>query len=599
MFRVSAAIAIALFSVPAWASADFGHPDRCHISPEDIALDLASKGIVPSLPEAPSRRFAENDPDVRRIGEIILADLDVCQSGQDEQTCAYTLMGQRQGRGVYDFSFYGGPVVKRVSGLMSEKIAIPVFFTDFLTVESYGAVYLGIKNSVTGTGMPVENHSWIYGRSNDSALEGWISMNVWWSCAANAQYNFQDDCRDEAPFPTTYNSILNILSHEVGHRWGAGLRFRDRVSGALSNETIGRSGNHWSYWMNSRSPMEGNHWVDEGGGNFRVEHAPFVRFSDFDLYAMGLMAPEEVAPTFLIRPEGCPGQGHCTGSQAPVRTGDVTARGTRVDISIEDVIAAMGNRSPSVEDENKITRLAFVMARQKPGPGADTFGADDATIQKIENVRRAYSEHFYEATGTRARVTTTLSGRDDFPRWEFTISPEGWAASGAKGPPASLGGMVVVEAQSKGEVALIHDEVQLEASEYRSASVRVRVPSSAKGSKLRLSFGGIDGEVGKALEAAVRADGKVHEYVFDLRRSGAWTGTIGRLRIGLAGAPAGTKLAVDRFEISPRAATDSGPGAGGDDGGGCAAGVSTPSSLAILLVFGLVLARRRLRASVA
>lgn len=601
MSRFLSSLLLAATLVPPVASAHVDHDGdghRCYISAGELAegaAKLLESGVVrPENLATPARRYQEADPDVRRSGEIVTVELEVCQGGQDPSTCGYSVEGSRDGRNVYDFAYYGVHLMKRLSAEVGDHIHIPVFFTDFQTLEFPGAVYQDTFNDVQGIGMEPFNHRLLFGRDPlRSSFEGMISMNLWWNCTVSDLHRMQPRCSDGPPFDTRYRGLHSILAHELGHRWGATLLYRDPLRSVVTNELLGRSDTHWSFWLNTGgSPLEGNAWVDNGDGSFRVVHGPFARYSDFDLYAMGLMEKEEVEPTFFIRPEGCPGAYHCDRAQGPVRVedGEFTARGSRVDVSIDDVIAALGPRSPTVEDSPKIKHLAFVMAKQKPSPNSDSFGADEEAVAKLERIRRFFSEYYYEATGTRARVTTTLSGRDDYPRWEFTLGSEGWGAEGARGEPQAVGGMVGVEVAGSGAVALSHSRVQLDAAEYKSAAVKLLVPKSAKNAKVRLAFGGLDGGLAKPLELKAKADGKVHEYVFDLRKAAGWKGTVGQISLGVSGVPKGGAIAVDRVELSEKSRSSKGPVS--EDGGGCGATAGAHSLLALLLVG---LGARRLR----
>jgi hypothetical protein len=64
---------------------------------------------------------------------------------------------------------------------------------------------------------------------------------------------------------------------------------------------LGRSEAHWNFYMHTDgSPVEGHRWLDKGGGDFEAVKLDKYQFSDLDLYLMGLMAPEEVQPWFVI-----------------------------------------------------------------------------------------------------------------------------------------------------------------------------------------------------------------------------------------------------------------------------------------------------------
>src|SRR5579883_1130461 len=59
-----------------------------------------------------------------------------------------------------------------------------------------------------------------------------------------------------------------VLGQEFAHRWVAYAKFRD-ASGAIVDGLLGRAHSHWSPLLETQgSLVDGNHWVDEGGGSF-------------------------------------------------------------------------------------------------------------------------------------------------------------------------------------------------------------------------------------------------------------------------------------------------------------------------------------------
>ena len=194
------------------------------------------------------------------------------------------------------------------------------------------------------------------------------------------------------------NNTLSLLGQEAGHRWLVFLRFLDhdrRVSGAL----LGRDEAHWSFFMDSdASVMEGNDIEDLGGGAFRTVGA-VQRYSLLDQYAMGLVSEFDVPPFFYVEsPVNVSGGQDAT--SAP-RVG-VTFAGTRRDALMQDVIAVMGPRVPSVAESPRVHRQAFVYV-VGAGRSADT-------IDKIDRIRRAWETFFAQATGGRMEVETGLGG---------------------------------------------------------------------------------------------------------------------------------------------------------------------------------------------
>lgn len=119
------------------------------------------------------------------------------------------------------------------------------------------------------------------------------------------------------------------------------------------NQLLGRQVAHWSYFVHTEgSPMEGNNWNEIMPGVFRTER-PTFKFHPMDLYAMGLLAPQDVRPAYIIAEPNTMGQTdmnrqRITPSSSPEYGGrNVTIRGRRVDFGVDDLIRANGPRVPA------------------------------------------------------------------------------------------------------------------------------------------------------------------------------------------------------------------------------------------------------------
>jgi len=191
------------------------------------------------------------------------------------------------------------------------------------------------------------------------------------------------------------DSTLSVLAHEVGHRWLVNARFRDGAT--TSTELLGRDEVHWSFFVDTDgSYLEGNDIASQADGRFRTAGAS-LRYSAVDQYLMGMRDASEVAPFFFVRnPTGTdtdPGQNPATG---------VTFGGTRKDVTIADVIAAIGDRNPRGAPWARPFREAFVYV---------TVGApaDPAAIAKIERIRAAWPAFFAQSVEGRGAVDPTLN----------------------------------------------------------------------------------------------------------------------------------------------------------------------------------------------
>jgi hypothetical protein len=201
------------------------------------------------------------------------------------------------------------------------------------------------------------------------------------------------------PFSTRFlgeDSSLSVLGHEVGHRWLAQARFLD--GGVSSGDLLGRDEVHWSFFMDTdASHLEGNDIEDQGGGRFRTTAAA-LRYSALDQYLMGLRPASEVPPFFVVRaPGGTPG------GTDPGRTprSSISFTGVRKDVTIEDVVAAIGPRSPAFPEAPRELSQAFVFVSLTGTPSA-------ADLDKVERLRQAWPGFHAASTDGRGAVETRL-----------------------------------------------------------------------------------------------------------------------------------------------------------------------------------------------
>jgi hypothetical protein len=186
---------------------------------------------------------------------------------------------------------------------------------------------------------------------------------------------------------------LGILAHEVGHRWLARAFFRD--GDRTSDELLGRQGSHWSFFVDSDGSHDEGNDIVENGGSFQTVGAG-LRYSPLDQYLMGIRAPEEVPPFLLVRdPSGT--------SNSPARAPEsgVSFAGTRRDVTMDEVIAAMGPRSPAASTRLPPFRQAFVYVNV--GVPLDT-----AAVAKLDRIRQQWPDQFRRSTDGRRAVETRL-----------------------------------------------------------------------------------------------------------------------------------------------------------------------------------------------
>jgi len=204
---------------------------------------------------------------------------------------------------------------------------------------------------------------------------------------------FPDD-PDEVFFFDT-QSTMAILGHEFAHIWLAKARYRD-ADGNISSEHL--AGPHWGFHTDSEgSLMHGNDWVDNGDGTF-TSGDPHRHYSLLDRYLMGL-APAGTVPDFYYIADSSDSRRY----SLPVP--GVTVTGRRVDVSVEDIVAAEGPRRPAYPGAPRSFRTAFLLV------GVVGQGVSPEAIAKVERYRQRWPSYFQEVTDFRGEVKTAL-----FPR---------------------------------------------------------------------------------------------------------------------------------------------------------------------------------------
>jgi hypothetical protein len=238
-----------------------------------------------------------------------------------------------------------------------------------------------VANEVSGIGLDIYDSSRDFG--SNGRLRSIVNMD--------ALSKFPDDPRQRF---LGENNPLSIMGQECGHRWLAYLEFRDGTT--TSQELLGRDQAHWSFFFDSdASNMEGNDIEDLGGGLFRTVGA-VSRYSALDQYAMGLRAANEVPPMFVVTRLATAG----LSAEDPPRIG-ADMRGTRKDVRIEDIVAAMGTRRPDASVAQKTFRQAFIYLVTQPRETADD-------IAKLERFRSAWETYFGDSTGGRGTVVARI-----------------------------------------------------------------------------------------------------------------------------------------------------------------------------------------------
>lgn len=239
-----------------------------------------------------------------------------------------------------------------------------------------------IRNGISGIGARIGDDSAAYG--SRGGLESMVLMDSFGKYSTNPAARI---LREE--------TTLSVLAHEVGHRWLATARFND--GGAPSTELLGRQQAHWSFYMNSSgSHDEGNDIQDLGGGQFRTGGTS-KRYGPLDQYLMGIRPSAEVPTFFIIRNPIL--EGEQSAERAPQSNVDI--RGTRKDVTVADVIAALGPRSPAPAPNPPAWRVAFLYV-------TDGDPSDGTALALVESIRSQFEAYFPLSTEGRLSIETRL-----------------------------------------------------------------------------------------------------------------------------------------------------------------------------------------------
>lgn len=286
-----------------------------------------------------------------------------------------------------------------------------VVYSTWSLPGGIGAFFQSVANDVEGIGFAhIANEDPIipaefFDDTPNSQVVGMLHMNRW------TQYLGAD------PGGTNDNTISLIFGQELGHAWASFVYFNQGMG--WETGMLGRANAHWSFYMHTGgSPLQGHEWIDNGDGTFTAVKQELFTFSDLDLYLMGMLPPEEVEPWFVLEdPFDCfdaaAGDDVCAPPQAfSFKADTYTVGATRRDISIADVIAVEGARSPAYPDAPTDHDVSFVLIKRPDEV------LDEDELAAMDTIIARSVELFEMQTGGRGRVINRTSvveppGNDD------------------------------------------------------------------------------------------------------------------------------------------------------------------------------------------
>jgi PKD repeat protein len=163
-------------------------------------------------------------------------------------------------------------------------------------------------------------------------------------------------------------------------------------------DILGRLGAHWSFFLDTgASVMEGCRWQDNEDGSF-TSVSVLDGFSELDEYLLGLRPASEVGAMFVIDD---PSPEPEAGDESFPFPG-FTTWGTRVDFTVEDIIAQNGPRIPDASQARHDFRMAFVLVIPEgttPPPGDLDF---------LDQFRLDWEEFFLAETDSVGTMETSI-----------------------------------------------------------------------------------------------------------------------------------------------------------------------------------------------
>src|ERR1017187_6212527 len=246
-----------------------------------------------------------------------------------------------------------------------------------------------VRSSATGYSVPPADYGTQYG----SAARLRSVMNL------GTLSNYPSDPNGPVPLRlAAQDTPLTVLGHESGHLFLAYASIPD-PNDPTAKPMIGFGGAHWSFVFNSEASLdEGEQITDLGGGQF-VTAAVTQGFAPLDRYLMGFAPSTAVPDTFVVL--------HPSANVSPLwhPQSGVSFTGSRLNISVNDVIQAVGRRTPDSTVAQHRFRFGFILVVPE--------GAQDSSItnnvQQVETYRQQFVAAYTRFSASLAAVDTTLN----------------------------------------------------------------------------------------------------------------------------------------------------------------------------------------------
>ncbi len=332
------------------------------------------------LPRTADGNFSPGN--VEQVSEVVILEGDEDLVSVDEQG----------NYGIFGSGGQQAAITNRFFTQYADEFDAVIVFTTFTDKGTEALAYeMSVQQDVFGIGMGVHDGSISWG-AGEGKLHSFVDMMRW------DQYRYNDGLEITDPRSMLYP----VLGQEFAHRWLSFFKYRDQ-QGKVSKAILGRDESHWASTLQAdASVMDGNRIVDNSDGTFTNAESS-SRFSPLDLYGMGLLPASEVPPFFLVR-DAIDMKGNKINPAHWMHAG-THFTGQREDITIEQVISAVGKRSPSAANSPHDFRVAFVLLTRPKEKVAEVV----SIARKIDVVRRIWEQKFAEYSAGRGTMCTQIS----------------------------------------------------------------------------------------------------------------------------------------------------------------------------------------------
>ena len=280
-------------------------------------------------------------------------------------------------------------VVQEVLSQYPDRFDTVTMFLSFTDANNMGtAYYQGVRNVVTGIGRSTYNSRRTWGLPpRGGRFSGFVNMN---------SVEMFGGLSSAGSMGSRYHAVL---AQELSHRWLMFFKYKDE-DGMSSEALLGRQDAHWSPLVHAyASVQDGVAWRDNGDGTF-TNMGTERGYAPLDLYGMGVFGPDEVEDFFHITDASFQGEELDKSSRIPM---GATIEGTKVTVTMKQVVEEMGPRNPPRGTETPYYRTAFVLVTQ-PGQSQSDW---QPYLEAVQEAQKTFPATWKEwALGASALCTT-------------------------------------------------------------------------------------------------------------------------------------------------------------------------------------------------